>query len=202
MTPDQELMLRVRNACGSYINAATEATPYPAAFLAALTANETGGILGKTRFEPTIFGKFGQIIVGHEAGHEATYGSIGALDLLKWCDPPQPPGQPPRKFTDVLIALVNLATSWGPTQIMGYEALAGGFALSRIVNVETHYAVVVEQLEIFRARWHIVPGPGEPMADLFRCWNTGRPDGQTADPEYVPNGILRMGIYAGLPAAA
>lgn len=199
MTPDQELMLRVRNACGSYIDAASESTSYPAAFLAALTANETGGILGKTRFEPTIFGKFGQIIVGHEAGHEATYGSIGALDLLKWCDPAQPPGQSPRKFTDALIALVNLATSWGPTQIMGYEALAGGFALSRIVNVETHYAVVVEQLEIFRTRWRLV----DPMsAALFRCWNTGRPDAQTTDPLYVSNGLSRMDVYAALPAAA
>jgi len=40
---------------------------------------------------------------------------------------------------------------------------------------------------------------------LFRCWNTGRPDGRTADPAYVENGRRRMEIYrelmAGRPAA-
>jgi len=30
---------------------------------------------------------------------------------------------------------------------------------------------------------------------LFRCWNTGRPDGKTADPAYVENGLRRMEIY-------
>ena len=38
------------------------------------------------------------------------------------------------------------------------------------------------------------------FAELFRCWNTGRPNGKTFDPNYVQNGLRRIEIYRRLQA--
>ncbi|MDE3178922.1 MAG: hypothetical protein KGM47_04600, partial [Acidobacteriota bacterium] len=40
------------------------------------------------------------------------------------------------------------------------------------------------------------------FGSLFRCWNTGEPDGQTSDPGYVEEGIRRMALYRQLMAAS
>lgn len=200
MTPDQVLMAHVKDVCGSFIVEAVKSTPYPPALLAAITANETGGDATKTRFEAAVFGKLAKVMLSLEAAHPAMYGSIGAQDLYKWVVSPS------RKFADSLLSLVNLATSWGPTQIMGYEALAGDFPLSEISNLNTHYSHVVNMLNEFQKRWHIstqiANGPTFANAEaFFRCWNTGGPTGQTADPAYVQNGFNRMSIYENLEAA-
>jgi hypothetical protein len=208
------LMVHVKSVCGDWIAEAVDKTAYPASLLAALAANETGGDPTRTRFEPAVFGKLAKVIVGHEAGHDANYGSIGALDLLKWCEPAQPPGMAPWKFADSLLALVNESTSWGPTQIMGYEHIAGDFPLSELVQLATHFGHAVNLLDGFRKRWNLpvsvagivqlpaagstVPSTDGLWAPFFRCWNTGAPGGQTADPQYVPNALARMKIYEGL----
>lgn len=194
MTPEETLMARVRDACGAAIAAAVKSTPYPASLLAALTANESGGDATKTRFEPSIFAKFGQIVVALEAGHETNYGAIGAQDLVKWC------AKPGRSFAESTLAMVNLATSWGPTQIMGYEALAGGFPLGDLTDVDKHFPHTAEILDQFQGRWHLTIGIQAPWDPFFRCWNTGRPDGQTFDPQYVANGLARMATYERLLA--
>ncbi len=188
-------MARVRDGCGGFIAEAVKGTPYRASLLAALAANESGGDATKTRFEPAIFAKFGQIVTALAAGHEARYGAIGARDLVKWC---APAGRG-CGFAESTLSMINLATSWGPTQIMGYEALAGGFALSGITSLDAHFHHTVAMLDQFRKRWNL-PSEGE-LTDgaiftpYFRCWNTGRPDGQTADPQYVANGLARMATY-------
>ena len=186
VTPEETLMARVRDGCGGFIAEAVKGTRYPASLLAALTANESGGDATKTRFEPAIFAKFAKIIVAMEAGHEASYGAIGAQDLVKWCAPAG------RSFAESVLSMINLATSWGPTQIMGYEALAGGFLLSELTSLDTHFKHTVAMLDQFRKRWNLTLPAFTPY---FRCWNTGRPDGQTADPQYVANGLARMATY-------
>lgn len=201
MTPEETLMARVRDGCGGFIAEAVKGTPYPASLLAALTANESGGDATKTRFEPAIFAKFGQIVTALAAGHEARYGAIGAQDLLKWCAPVSPDNRAGRSFAESVLSMVNLATSWGPTQIMGYEALAGGFPLSELTNLDWHFRHTVAMLDIFRRRWNLIQSAVQTnWSNFFRCWNTGRPDGQTADPQYVANGLARMAIYESLAA--
>ena len=37
--------------------------------------------------------------------------------------------------------------------------------------------------------------PRREFAEMFCCWNTGRPHGRTYDPHYVENGLRRMQIY-------
>jgi hypothetical protein len=201
MTPEQQLMTKIKSQCGSWIDEAIAGTPYPAALLAALTANESGGDPQESRFEPKVFADLALVAIGRKAN----YGAIGRTNLIDWCSPSDP-DRPPRSFSDALLALVNLATSWGPTQIMGYQALAGGYALSELPNLQTHFKHTVAMLEDFRTRFQIVASqaPGGPSpwpnswADFFRCWNTGRPDGQTADPQYVARGLDRMTIYGSL----
>jgi hypothetical protein len=212
MTLEQELMLRVRTICGAAIEEAVRHTPYPPALLAALTANESGGNLAATRFESGVLGQLAQVIVGHKAN----FGSIGAQDLLGWCDPPlnsvplPPAGIPPhpmRNFSGALLALVNLATSWGPTQIMGYQALAGHYPLGDLSSLDRHYGHAVKMLDGFAARFNLVPRFEEAedrtippdWLRFFYCWNTGQPDGKLTDPNYAVNGVARMATYVSLP---
>jgi len=193
MTPDEILMAHVREVHGEFIADAVKGTPFPAALIAALDANETGGDATKTRFEPAVFGKLAKVMLSLEAEHPAQYGSIGAQDLEKWVVTPD------RKFNESLLALVNLATSWGPTQIMGYEALAGEFAISQLTDPKFHFGHTVNLLDEFRKRFNLTVGIGAYWEPFFRCWNAGHPNGVTTDPLYVTNGLARGKIYEMLP---
>ena len=193
MTLEQELMLRVRTICGAAIEEAVRNTPYPPALLAALTANESGGNLAATRFESGVLGQLAQVIVGHRAN----FGSIGAEDLKLFCS-----GSPARSFSDMLLALGNLATSWGPTQIMGYQALAGHYPLGDLSSLDRHYGHAVKMLDDFAARFNLGPPFEEGEVNwlrFFYCWNTGQPDGKLTDPNYAVNGVARMATYLSLP---
>jgi len=216
VTPEQQLMAKIKSECGDWIREAIAGTPYPEAFLAALTANESGGDTAAARFELRVFYELAFVILGRKAN----LGSTRAQDLLAWCDAPMQvavvDGRPvmgQRKFAESLLSLVNLATSWGPTQIMGYQALAGHYSLSELPNLQTHFKRTVVMLEDFARRFKLwetasgapIGGSGTwsyadsaSVGKLFRCWNTGRPDGVTADPRYVDNGLDRMGIYSTL----
>jgi hypothetical protein len=205
MGADQQLMMHVRDVCGSWIDAAVRGAKSPSAFFAALVANESGGDPTVARFESHTFAQLARVLVGHVAafgadqGHRATFGAIGAEDLEGYLENYGTPAGTPASH--VVLALVNLATSWGPTQIMGYEALAGKYSIDELVNLETHFRHAVEMLTAFQKRFNLpslngtMPGPA---AAYFRCWNTGRPDGTTFDPQYVPRGLTRMGIYLDL----
>ena len=77
---------------------------------------------------------------------------------------------------------------------MGYQSLAGGYPLAELYKLDTHFRHAVEILEAFR-REFAMQVTADYIPQLFRCWNTGRPDGKTFDPAYVPNGLRRMQIY-------
>lgn len=199
---EQSLMASIREKYSPSILPACQATPFPASLLAAITANETGIDPTKTRFESSVFVELGQVL----AGWRPNFGSIGAQDIeafVMFPDTIYP--KPSRVLTD----LMNLATSWGPTQILGYEVL--GFrgsvlvegyrnSIATLTRLDTHYTTAVALLAQFKREFHL-PDPAVDASGYFHCWNSGSPGGRTFDPNYAANGIRRMKIYESLPAA-
>jgi hypothetical protein len=183
VTSDVALMAKIRQNFSPFIKPAIEGTPYPESFLAALVANESGGDLAAGRFEPGVFWELSFTFTGRKTA----FGSITTDKLKEYLG---------NGATDKAVAaLINLATSAGPTQIMGYQSLARGYPLAELYNLATHFKRAIEILDDFRKQFDLVPVYGETYDVFFRCWNTGRPDGKTFDPNYVPNGLLRMQIY-------
>ena len=190
------LMQRVKSVCGSWIDEAVQGTPYPAALLGALAANESGGDPTKSRPEANVLLQLAQVLIGTRSH----FGSITTGDLeLVFQHPPA--GSPLRNYQVGMLQLVNAATSWGPTQIVGYQAVAGGYELSELTSLNTHFKHVVEMLVAFEKQFRLfevnlatLPEYAE-WEPFFRCWNTGSPTGKTFDPMYAQNGLLRMAIY-------
>jgi hypothetical protein len=88
-------------------------------------------------------------------------------------------------------ALVNLATSFGYTQIMGWWAIPLRISVRDIRDPLRHLEVAVRllrltagvELKMFR------------FGNTLRIWNTGRPNGKTYDPLYVQNALDVMEEY-------
>jgi hypothetical protein len=182
------LMAKIRQNFSPFIKPAIEGTPYPESFLAALVANESGGNLAAGRFEPGVFWELSFTFTGKKT----VFGSITTVQLKEYLG---------TSATDKAVnAIINLATSAGPTQIMGYQSLARGYPLAELYNLATHFKHAVEILDDFNKQFRLdadtANGQVQPET-FFRCWNTGRPDGKTFDPNYVANGLLRMQIYGG-----
>ena len=96
-------------------------------------------------------------------------------------------------------ALRELATSWGFTQIMGYHMVGRPGTTRDLLEPSFHYRVALSLLAQFAATYQL--DVAREFAEMFRCWNTGRPDGQTFDPEYVEKGLRRMELYRELAGA-
>lgn len=199
---DQQLMTAIKSQYGAYIAAAVAGTPFSEAFVAALTANEGALNPAATRLEPKVFTDLVDVIIGKKAN----YGAIGAQDLMNYVWPmrqkssnsdPEPVWGLPQALTGIR----NMASSWGPTQIMGYQTLAGKYSLGDLADPKKHFPHTVEMLDDFQARFHLqgIAKADGIAADFFRCWNTGSPSGKTFDPQYVGSGIIRMQLYAALP---
>lgn len=194
MTPEQQLMEKVKTTCGPWIDEAAAGTPYTPAFLAALTANESGGDVGVQRFESKVFGELCFVLLGRKAN----FGAIGGEDIANYLRETLPGASiPPLDLG--LGALVSLATSYGPTQIMGYQALAGRYDLAELPNLQKHYPHAIAMLEDFRRRFNLtIAGGGDVAAywgKFFHCWNAGSPAAPTFDPQYAAKGLDRMTIY-------
>jgi hypothetical protein len=92
-------------------------------------------------------------------------------------------------------ALRNLASSWGPFQLMGYKCLHLGIKIKDLRGKNSLY---------YGVKWindtygdYVRQGK---YADAFHIHNTGRPvpkNGKyfTYDPKYVPNGLQYMEIF-------
>jgi len=186
------LMQGIRTKYGRFIERAVAGTMLPEGLVAALVANEAGLSDTAQRFEIEDFREIAFVAVGRKAAHDRpTFGAIGRQDLS---------GYLTLTGVGAIGQLIELASSWGPLQIMGYEALAGHFPLSELKDPNRCFVHGVHMLELFRAKWNL-PLPTTDYAPYFRCWNTGRPDGKTFDPEYAANGALRLSIYEAPPAA-
>ena len=168
------MMPFIRTRWGALIAATCHSSSVPEAFLAALTANESGGDPSARRFEAGVFKHLRAVA----AGTETHFGSIVARHL-NGAD-----GE----------ALRGLASSWGLTQIMGYHILGRAVAHADLLadpELNLHLACIL--LSEFAERFGL--DVTKDFEEMFRCWNTGQPDGKTFDPKYVESGLRRMNKY-------
>ena len=182
MTTDQQelgLMRRVKRLAGPYIDAIAPSTSVPPAFLAALTAGESGVWLKKNtiippRLEPAVYHALQDV----RDGRLEHYGQITQKMLV---------GRPD-------VDLSRYASSWGFTQILGYHALRWRADISELNQPERHYTHTVRLLVENASDFGLdLTRDFEEMATI---WNTGKRNGKTHDPEYVPNLLRRMKLWA------
>jgi hypothetical protein len=198
MTPDpnRELMQKIRDQWGTLIGSVSSGSEIPEEFLAALVANESGGNPNAKRFEPQVLVHLWEVLLGRKA----SFGNITKPDVLKFITgiAVLPDVAPLTIRADSFQSLDGLATSWGLTQIMGYDLLEGqlesGIATFDKLRDPGHHLtlaiiLILRDLSEFKLK---LPGDA---SFVFRCWNTGHPSGVTFDPQYVANGLARMEFY-------
>jgi hypothetical protein len=198
------LMHSIREKFNAEIQEATAGTLIVPEFMAALIANESNGDPTKKRFEKNVLLQLWEV----SQGRAAAFGSIRRENLMLSVVPHPipdagtggPAGEAWRSMSVVSNALQNLdslATSWGLTQIMGYESIALGFPVADLQIPGDSLHQTQRMLSDFAAEFKL--NPQADFAQLFDCWNTGRPHAATADPQYIVNATSRMQIYRDLP---
>lgn len=185
---DAELMQSIKTQWGMLFTQVTGSflTVKPS-FLAALTANESAGNPNASRFEPAVLGHLVQVWLGRQAN----YGAITNRDLHGVV--------PALEAASISVSLlVDLATSWGLVQIMGYESIAFQTpnGVADLKNPVSELPIACRMLAQFAERNGLDLATN--FSELFDCWNTGRPHAPTADPHYIPNGLARMQLYENL----
>lgn len=203
---EARLMRRVRGRWGRVVIEALAYSSVPREFLAALIANESGGDPAAVRFEPAVYRHLKAVA----EGRRRAYGGVvrPALDA-ELADMLHPKAE---AFHGAFLteafraahqaqlaaaedeALRELATSWGLTQIMGYHMVGreGTTRDLRLPRFNLRMALVL--LAHFAERYQL--DLRREFPEMFRCWNTGQPYGETSDPAYVEKGLLRMRLYA------
>ena len=199
------LVQRVFSRCNEYIQEACRASSVPAGFLGALTANESGGNSAAVRFEPSVYRHLKAVA----EGESPRYGGIDAEALCEELAEVLHPktGEFHAMFLNSLFrgeqaselsrladeALRELASSWGFVQIMGFHVVGWRRSVRDLVEPRTHYHFANQLLAEFAVSHKL--NLARDFEGMFRCWNTGRPDGKTADAAYVENGLGRMEMY-------
>ncbi len=182
----------------------------PPDFLGALTANESAGAVNAARFEPVVFDRLKAVA----SGECVAFGTINALGLdqevqemlrPKACDFHAQflTGEFLQAQRPTIAAmnddlLRDLATSWGYTQIMGYHLIGRPGTVRDLMDPAYHYRLALDLLEGFVRQYGL--NPAKQFEEMFRCWNSGQPHGRTYDPNYVGNGLRRMGVYRAVMA--
>jgi hypothetical protein len=197
---DAELMAEIRTKWGALIAQVCHSSSVPQAFLAALVAGESGGDPNAKRFEPGVLASLWEVLLGRKTA----FGSIGRAQLLTYAQTGSLVIPCPLDYS--MQRLDGLATSWGLTQIMGYNAVNNMFAPGVVAKAEVlidpgaNLEHAITMLAAFAHQFQL--DLAEESAELFRCWNTGRPNGETADPRYVDRGLARIKLYNSLPPIA
>ncbi len=202
---ERDLMQKIYDRFHCDMAAAVATTELTTAFLAALTANESGGFPDASCFELAIYER----LKGVATGQCAAYGSINLEGIISafdenfedrdrkfraWLSVMRPGPEVVRIITKSEDQdLRDLATSWGLTQIMGYHLIGSKIEIQTLREPGVHYRYAVNLLTDFARRFGLSLNDG--WDSLFRCWNTGWPRGETADPEYVSKGLRRMSLY-------
>jgi hypothetical protein len=191
---EQELMQSIKSTWGTVIADACRTSSVPDGFLAALIAGESGGRNDARRFEKNVLLALWEVLLGRKLA----FGSLSRADLVKFITALQN-GQ--TRFADSLPAdafqrVDGLATSWGLTQIMGYHVVGAGLTLDDLQDPAKHLHFSCNMLAGFAHQFSL--DVTREFSELFRCWNTGKPDGTTFDPAYVNNGLARMAVWSSL----
>jgi len=205
---EHRLVRRVFARCDGFIQEACRSSSVPAEFLGALTANESGGEPAAVRFEPSVYRHLKSVAVGERP----RYGGIDAETLCEELAEVLHPktGEFHATFLNSLFmggqaselchladeALRELASSWGFVQIMGFHMLGRRGTVRDLLEPRFHYHLANQLLAEFAASYQL--DLKREFEEMFRCWNTGRPDGRTADRAYAGNGLRRMEIYGAL----
>ena len=205
---ERRLVGRVFRRCDEFIQEACLSSSVRAEFLGGLTANESGGNAAAVRFEPSVYRHLKAVA----AGESPRYGGIDVQALYEELGEVLYPktGEYHARFLNSLFtagqaselsrladeALRELASSWGFVQIMGFHVIGRHGTVRDLLEPRFHYHLANQLLaEFAQSYWLELSRDFE---ELFRCWNTGRPDGRTADPAYVENGLRRAEIYRAL----
>jgi|SRR5579864_98117 len=193
-TSETTLLTNIKTAWGAAIAEACNTSSVPETFLAALIANESGGRNDARRFEPHVLLSLWEVLLGRKAN----YGSIARAVVVGYVTrfPVTPTTAPTTLQPDVFQRLDWLATSWGLTQIMGWHVLGTSHDVEDLRLPEVHLGMALQMLAAFAQEFSL--DVTKDFEEMFRCWNTGRPDGQTFDPAYVNNGLARMAIWTSL----
>jgi hypothetical protein len=185
-----------------------------------------GGDPRASRFEPAVFIRLVRVAAGQQASFNppGAYRPLTQADLFAYASPGEvsfrtgtgplpgpppppdgsplpPPGSGPHGLKWGLLRLQELATSFGLTQIMAWHLLEfkgmAGFpaSISDLQDPAKNLSCAVALLSYFVEHYQLA---WDAYEELFRCWNTGEPNGATFDPQYVPNGLARMAAYAAL----
>ncbi len=205
-------MRRVFACCGEHLREACKYSSVPERFLAALVANESGGNRKATRFEPAVYRHLKAVA----DGAAPAYGGIGRESLDAEIEAMLHPKA--GSFHAVYLnasftadhaaelaatrdeALRDLATSWGFTQIMGYHMVGRDGTPRDLLEPPFHFHLALVLLGEFAERYQL--DLTREFEEMFRCWNTGQPYGETFDPAYVKTGLCRMEVYGQLSGAS
>jgi hypothetical protein len=213
METELELMSRIKREWGERIKAACTITPPrpspDANFLAALVSLESNGWRYAQRFEPRVWKHLHDVA----GGVTKSYGGVSLSGIESEQREIAKTSDYHRLHLDTDWAQLHgsiladggdasirqMATSFGLTQLMGYHTIDWPeIAPLDLLDGEINLKYGVKLLCWFIDRYHLeLP---RQSAELFRAWNTGSvdPSHATFDPGYIPNGLRRMGVYAGL----
>lgn len=195
MRDQTPLMRRIHADLGALLATITRDSPIPAAFLAALVANESNGKPGATRFEKNVFMKLSRACLGvKDFTDPSLLRHIPQSEWLKACDIALARRQPGESFFGAgLQELRVLSTSFGYTQIMGWHSVPWAFPLSDLLHPELHFIHARKIAEWNVDRYGL--NPEKDFGKMFRFWNTGYPYGRTYHTQYVPWGLARIKVY-------
>ena len=162
-------MKRIIEQWGALVAEVCRASSVPPEFLLALIANESGGDASAERFEPRVFERFKQIA----AGNHPAWGAVTAQLLAGLGDD----------------ALRVLATSYGLTQVMGYNAAFRHVDPLALRDPRTCLQLTTRMLAEDAARFGL--DLKTDFAEMFATWNSGNPRGH-AVPGYIASGLAHL----------
>jgi len=175
------LAVKIKAILGQQITAACKGSIVPVSFLAGLISVENAQVNPLAyRFERGVYDKL-KALRNPLKFWRREWNGITPADLKGLSDD----------------ALVNLSTSFGYTQIMGWWAIVMSKRLTRSITVadirdpKKHLDIAVLLLNL-TARRHLT---SYAYGDTLRIWNTGSSTGKTYDPDYVPNALAVMNDY-------
>src|SRR5258708_8052783 len=178
---NQRLAERIFATLGQQIADACTDTAIPCSFVAGQISVENSSLDSqRTRFESGVFEGLRNV----RDGRAANFGNV-TQDDIEDCDDR---------------ALVNLATSLGSCQIMGYHTINTlHCTIADLRNPAKHLSLNIAMLQAVAGANHR-PNYFESKSYqfIYRIWNTGRSNGQTYDPYYCANALGVMAIYQNL----